>query len=134
MRGRWLRSTGAVLAGVVAGVALSLGTDKILRLAGVFPPLSEPRLYTAPLLLLATVYRSVYGVAASYLTALLAPDHPMAHALALGVLAFVASLAGAIAMWSLGSHWYPVALVVLAIPCAWAGGKLFVLRRTPQPM
>jgi hypothetical protein len=39
------------------------------------------------LLLLATAYRTVYGVAGSDLAARLAPGRPMAHALALGVLA-----------------------------------------------
>jgi hypothetical protein len=38
------------------------------------------------LFLLATAYRIVYGVAGSYVTARLAPDRPMQHALALGML------------------------------------------------
>ena len=28
-----------------------------------------------------------------------------------------------------GPHWYPLLLVVVSIPCAWLGGKLFVMRR-----
>ena len=39
-----------------------------------------------------------------------------------------ASTAGAVVTWNkgpvFGPHWYPVALVVLAIPTAWAGGKI----------
>jgi hypothetical protein len=52
----------------------------------------------------------------------------MLHALILGVLGLAASTAGAVVTWNkgpvFGPHWYPVALVVLAIPTAWAGGKI----------
>ncbi|HXY52836.1 MAG TPA: hypothetical protein VEI01_25545 [Terriglobales bacterium] len=79
-------------------------------------------------LLLATLYRTLYGVAGSYMAARLAPNRPMRHALVLGVFGLVVSTAGAVATWnrqpSLGPHWYPVALIVLAIPTAWVGGNL----------
>jgi hypothetical protein len=56
----------------------------------------------------------------------------MGHALVLGVLGLIVSIVGAVATWnrqpSLGPYWYPVALVVLAIPTAWAGGKLRVMQ------
>jgi len=70
---RLLRSIGAVIAGAVASIMLSVGTDLKLQRAGIFPPLSEPQSFTASLLLLATAYRSVYGVVGSYLAASLAP-------------------------------------------------------------
>jgi len=77
-----LTSIGAVLAGFVAVFVLSLGTDVVLHATGVFPPWGQPM--SDVLLLLATVYRTVYGVAGSYITARLAPDRPMGHALVLG--------------------------------------------------
>jgi hypothetical protein len=121
------RSIGAVLAGIVAGIILSLGTDVMLRAAGIFPPLGRPPMSDS-LFLLATVYRIIYGVVGSYIIARLAPDRPMGHALVGGALGLVASVVGAVATWnhvpSLGPHWYPLALVVTAIPCAWLGGKL----------
>jgi multisubunit Na+/H+ antiporter MnhB subunit len=56
----------------------------------------------------------------------------MGHALVLGGLGLIVSIVGAIVTWnrqpSLGPHWYPVALIVLAIPTAWAGGKLRVMQ------
>jgi hypothetical protein len=119
-----LRSIGAVLAGIVVGVILSIGTDLALQAAGIFPPFSEPEMFTTPLLLLATVYRSLYSVAGSYLAARLAPHHPMGHALVLGIMGLVACIAGAVANWGAGAEWYPLALVVVALPCAWVGGKL----------
>ena len=48
----------------------------------------------------------------------------MGHALTLGVLGLLASSAGAIAMWGVGPAWYPLALIALALPNAWIGGKL----------
>lgn len=123
------RSIGAVLAGFVAVVILSIGTDLALVAAGVFPPLSQPASFTTPLLLLATAYRSVYSVAGSYLAARLAPDRPMGHALALGVVGLAVSLAGAIVMRGVGPAWYPIALILLAMPCAWLGGVLYRARQ-----
>ena len=122
--GRVLRRIGAVLAGVLSNVVLSIATDMALVAAGVYPPLSEPKMFTTPLLLLATAYRTVYGVAGSYLTASLAPDHPMGHALVLGAMGLAASITGAVVMWGFGPNWYPLALIALAMPCAWAGGRL----------
>jgi hypothetical protein len=79
-------------------------------------------------LLLATVYRTVYGIAASYITAKLAPHRPLLHAMVGGVLGLLVSIVGAVATWNkepaFGPHWYPLALIVLALPSAWAGGKL----------
>lgn len=121
-----LRRIGAVLAGLVAVVVLSIGTDMALRGAGVFPRLGE-RMSDA-LLLLATAYRAFYSVAGSYLAARLAPDRPMAHALALGAVGMAVSITGAVATWNAGAaydpKWYPLALIIIAMPCAWVGGKL----------
>jgi hypothetical protein len=109
---------------VAAGIVLSVATDLALEAGGIYPSLKEPMAFTTALLLLATAYRSLYGVAGSYLTARLAPDHPMGHALVLGASGLVANIVGAVAMWGYGAHWYPLALVALAMPCAWAGGRL----------
>lgn len=120
------RSIGAVLAGIVVGVALTLATDVVLHLTRVFPPMGQP-LSDAPLVL-ATVYRVAFGVLGSYITARLAPNRPMGHALIGGVVGLVASTVGAVVTWNrgpaFGPHWYPIALIVTAIPCAWLGGKL----------
>jgi len=87
--------------------------------------------------LLATVYRTVYGVAASYLAAWLAPGRPMLHAMNLGILGLLVSVAGAAASWNkgpaFGPHWYPLALIVLVLPTAWAGGKLRLMQLRVRP-
>ena len=126
---RLLRSTAAILSGFFAVVVLSLGTDQVLHVLEVYPPWGQP-MYDPGLNFLALSYRIVYAVVGSYIAARLAPRNPMRHALALGVVGFVLSLAGAIAaivIAGLGPNWYPLALVVTALPCAWLGG---VLHRT----
>jgi hypothetical protein len=116
-----------VLAGFVAVVALSIGTDFAMQAVGIFPPLGQR--VTDALLVLATAYRTVYSIAGSYLAARLAPNRPLRHALALGVVGLIVSTAGAITTWSSGPgyepKWYPLALIALAMPGAWVGGKLF---------
>jgi hypothetical protein len=62
------------------------------------------------------------------ITARLAPDRPMAHVWALGIIGLFAAVAGTVATWNAGPEfgpkWYPLALVALALPSVWAGGKL----------
>lgn len=121
---RLLRSAVAVLSGLVAVVVLSVGTDQVLRVLEVYPPWGQP-MYDSGLNLLALAYRTVYAVVGSYIAARLAPHTPMRHALALGVVGLVLSAAGAIVTitkYDLGPAWYPVALVLTALPCAWLGG------------
>ena len=125
-----LRRIGAVLAGFLAIFILSIATDVALHATGVFPPWGQPM--SDALFLLATAYRIVFGVAACYIAARLAPDRPMQHALALGVVGFAVSILGAVATWdrgpAFGSHWYPVAIIAITMPCAWAGGRLRVMQ------
>ncbi len=121
-----LKSMLAFLAGVVAVVALSIATDTALEAMHLTPPQSDPGAFTPPMLAAATVYRDLYAVIGSYIAACLAPRAAMAHALALGVLGFAANLAGTIVQWSYGDHWYPIALTLTAIPCAWLGGWLAI--------
>jgi hypothetical protein len=120
------RSAAALLAGFFAVVILSLGTDEVMHLLGVYPPWGEP-MRDPRANLLALAYRCVYGALGSYIAARLAPHEPMRHALILGIVGLVLSAAGAIATipMDLGPAWYPIALVITALPCAWLGGVLY---------
>ena len=116
------RSVLAILAGFVAVVVLSLGTDLLLHALKLYGESMSDSLFAA-----ATVYRTIYGIAGSYITARVAPYKPMAHALTGGVIGFGLSILGAVMSWrhpEMGPHWYPVALVITALPGAWIGGKL----------
>lgn len=121
------RSVAAILAGFIAVFVLSLGTDQIFHALNVYPPWDQPMTDTG-LLLLALTYRIVYGIAGGYLVARLAPRNPMRHALVMGGIGLVLSVAGGIAMWDMGAHWYAVAVALTALPCAWIGGWLFINR------
>jgi hypothetical protein len=129
------RSIGALFAGFVVVVVLSLGMDTVLRAAGVLPPSGRPM--ADSLFLLATAYRTVFGVIGSYITAMLAPYRPMQHALVGGALGFVLSIVGAVATWNngadFGPQWYPLSLTLLALPQSWLGGKLREMQLRTQP-
>ena len=125
------RSVWALVAGFLAVVAITLATDLMLHMSGFFPPMGQP-VSDAPLAV-ATLYRSIYAIFGSYLTARLAPRKPMAHALIGGFIGLIISTVGAVVTWNggpaYGPHWYPLALIATALPCAWAGGTLFLMQR-----
>jgi len=123
------KSIGAVGAGVVFVVAVTTVVDVVLHAVHVFPSIEQP--IDDKLAVLATSYRIVIGVAGAWLTAWLAPTTPMKHAMMLGYVGVVVGLAGLVTTWNLdlGPRWYPIALVVLAIPQCWAGGKICEARR-----
>lgn len=131
-RARWYRSLGAVVAGLLVNVFLSSATDLLLVAAGIFPPLSEfgnPAAYSDSLLLLALMYRTVFGVLGCYITARLAPTRPMGHALALGGIGVVVGILGAVATWDAWTHWYSLAIIAVVLPSAWLGASLRLRQR-----
>ena len=118
-----LRSAGALLLGLVVVVILSLTADQLARMLGLLPPLDQPAPESGALVL-PFVYRSVIVVLGAYLVARFAPYAPMGHALVSGILGLVLSIVGAAAQWDLGSHWYPIAIVLTAVPYSWLGGVI----------
>jgi hypothetical protein len=128
------RSAVALLVGFFACAILSLATDQVLHVLHVYPPWGEPMREPA-LNGLALAYRCVYTVVGSYITARLAPYAPMGHALVLGAIGFVLSLTGAIVAipLDLGPSWFPIALVLTTLPCAWLGGALHRIGSHVEP-
>jgi len=127
---RIFRSIGAVVVGFLVIVVLSLATDALMHATGIYPPWFQ--YMSDSLFVLATAYRCVYSVLGCYLAARLAPGRPMLHALVLGLVGFVLSIAGAAATWNqgreLGPRWYPLTLVAISIPLAWVGGKIRLMQ------
>jgi hypothetical protein len=122
---------GAVVAGFICTALLSVGTDAFMHARGIFPPSGGAM--SDGLFVLAAAYRLVFTVLGGYVTAALAPQRPMVHVLILGAIGGLAATAGAVATWSagpeFGPHWYPVLLVVTALPCVWVGGMLRARRQ-----
>ena len=121
------RRIGAVFAGLFFIFFVTTVVDGVLHANGVFPPADAPPMSNA-LFALAFGYRFVIDVAGCWLTARIAPDRPMHHALVLGGIGLVLSIAGALAMWGVGPMWYPIALALSSLPCAWLGGRLATRR------
>ena len=123
-----LKSLWAIFAGILVVIVVTTLVDVALHLAQVYPPMDQP--ITDALAVLATSYRIVIGIAGGWVTARLAPNRPMKHALALGLVGAVLGLVGVVATWNLGlgPRWYPIALVVLAIPQSWAGARIHEAR------
>src|SRR5512144_1463710 len=105
-----MRTILAVLAGVLFIIVVTTLVDIALHIAGVFPPVDQP--LNDSLALLATSYRIVISVIGAWLTARLAPDRPMRHAIILGIVGTILGLVGVVATWNLGlgPRWYPIAL------------------------
>ena len=122
------KSIWAVVAGVLVIIVVTTLVDIVLHATSVFPPMDRP--INDALALFATSYRIVISVGGAWLTARLAPDRPMRHAMILGAVGTVLGLVGVVATWNLalGPRWYPILLAVLAIPQCWVGGKIHEIR------
>lgn len=124
------RSVVAVIAGFLATAVLSLGTDVVVHALHLFPPWGEPM--SSALFVWATVYRLAFTVLGGFITARVAPRKPMTHVLVLGMIGIVAASIGLAATWNqgpeFGPKWYPILLVVTALPCVWIGGQVAARR------
>jgi hypothetical protein len=125
------RSAGAIAAGFIVTAVLSLAADGVMHATGVFPPLAVTM--SDRLFVLATAYRIVFTVLGGYVTAWLARSRPMWHVMILAGIGVVAAAAGVAVSWNagpaLGPKWYPIALLVTAVPCVWLGGRIATRRR-----
>lgn len=126
------RSSGAVVAGLMTNVALSLGTDIALHAGGVYPPWFQPM--EDRLWMLALGYRAVFAALSGYLTARLASRAPMRHINILITIGTLLGLLGVLVNWNkgpeFGPHWYGVVLILSGIVCTWLGGWLCARART----
>ena len=122
------QSVWAVVAGVLVIIVVTTLVDILLHVTGVYPPMGQPM--DDALALLASSYRIVIGVGGAWLTARLAPNKAMKHAMVLGYVGVVLALVGVVTTWNLGlgPRWYPISLVVLAVPQCWAGGKIYEMQ------
>jgi len=123
------RSTGAVFAGILTVVVLSLVTDEVLHITHVYPPW-EQGMREPSLNLLALSYRCVFNVIGGYVTAWLAPRNAVRHLWVFAWIGFGLGVLGAVATipMNLGPAWYPILLALSAFPCTWLSWKLYRAR------
>ena len=116
----------AVIAGLVFTIVLSMGLDFVMHRFGVFS--DDPAGMSTGDWLLALAYRLLAAIGGGWITARLAESRPIFLAVILGIIGAVIGLAGLLAIWMLGPDlgplWYPVLLVITAVPCTWLGGRL----------
>lgn len=118
-----LKSIGAVLTGFIFIGITHTSMDALLESTGVLP---KGNLFVESRLILIVIgYRAVFSIAGCYISAWLAPNYPMRHSLALGILGAIFSTIGAITLGHLGPAWYAWTLVVISVPIGWLSGKLY---------
>src|SRR5688572_503096 len=120
-----MRSAIAILVGFVYIGALSFGADALLR--SEFPSVFAPaggRVDSTPVLLFIVAYVALFAISGCYLTARLAPNRPMRHALILGALGLLFNIAGTAAMWDTAPVWFHLVSLLLVMPYAYLGGRL----------
>lgn len=124
------RSILALLAGFIVNVVLSVAADFALQAMGVLPHIGRGAMNDSQCALAAS-YRTLFGVFGSYVVARLAPYRPLEHALFGAGIGMMLATAGAVATWNaaLGPHWYPLSLIVLALPSGWAGARLWIAQQ-----
>lgn len=112
------------MAGFIFIGALSTGSDLVMM--RVFPEAFTPdgASFDRTVLVIMTLYVAVFAIAGCYLTARLAPSHPMRHALILGALGLVLKIGASTAMWDTAPAWFHILGLVLVMPYAWIGGWL----------
>ena len=123
----FIKSIGAVVAGLIFIIVTHTATDAVLEGIGVLP---KGNLWVGTGLILTVIgYRALFSVIGCYITAWLAPHSPMKHALALGLIGVLLGTVGAIAAanMNLGPAWYAWTLVAITLPISWLGGKLYEL-------
>jgi hypothetical protein len=118
------RSILAIVVGFLLIGALAFGADAVVRSAvpGAFDVAG--RTDSVPLLLLSLAYVGIFATAGCYLTARLAPNRPMRHALILGLLGLILNVVGSVQMWDSAPAWYHVVAIAMVMPYAWLGGWL----------
>ena len=119
-----LRSVVAIVVGFLLIGALAMGTDMLVMQA--FPSAFNEagRTSDMSLLMLMAAYVAVYAILGCYVTARLAPNRPMRHALILGALGLIMNIAATISLWDTAPAWYHILNLLLVMPYAWIGGRI----------
>jgi hypothetical protein len=122
------KSIGAIIAGFILGATLSIAADFLFDKLGLMS-MDNFKETSALIILIIIIYRFIFNVIGCYLTAKLAPNKPMKHVIIMGVIGTVLSILGSLAMWELAIMWYNISIILIALPSAILGGKLYLLNQ-----
>lgn len=121
-----LKSIGAIVAGFALGATLSIGTDFLFDKLRIMS-MENFKDNSISIILLVIIYRFIFNMAGCFLTAKLAPKNPMKHCIVIGIIGTVLSILGSFTMWDKAIPFYNIAIILISLPSAWLGGKLFLL-------
>ncbi|MDL5514881.1 hypothetical protein QSE00_23930 [Arenibacter sp. M-2] len=128
MKKSTFKSIVAILAGFVLGATLSLATDFLFDKLGIMS-MDNFKETSAIIILVVIVYRFAFNVIGCYLAAKLAPSNPMKHVIIMGTIGTVLSILGSLTMWDLVIAWYNISIILIALPSAILGGKLYLINQ-----
>jgi len=120
-----LKSIGAILAGFALGAILSVATDFLMDKLG-FMSMENFKQTPMSIIFIVIVYRFIFNVTGCYLTAKLAPNKPMKHVMIIGIIGMVLGIVGSVSMWDKALPIYNIAIILISLPSAWLGGKLYL--------
>lgn len=120
-----LMSIGAIIAGFTVGAILSVGTDFLLDKLAIMS-MENFKQNSVMIICFVILYRFVFNVIGCYLTAKLSPKNPMKHVIIIGIIGTVLSILGSVAMWDKAGAFYNIAIILISLPSAWLGGKLYL--------
>jgi hypothetical protein len=129
---------GAVLAGFIVTLVLTRGMDILLESIGVFPTVEEQQKYGFNILwmnVVAILYRIIFTILGGYLVAKLSPSKLMRNVNILGVVGVIVAVIGNIIVSQIPKManvlpvWFSIALVLIAFPSVWLGGKLALKKK-----
>ena len=129
------RSTLAIAAGFVLPLILSRSVDILLESTGVFPTVAQQQADGFDVLwmnILALCYRMAFGVLGGYVTAAVAPNRPARHVHLLAIIATAVAVISNVAVATIPATanvlpaWFAVALVLIAYPSTWLGGRWYL--------
>jgi hypothetical protein len=116
------RSILAVLAGVLINLITALVIDSTLSAVGIYPPRGGSM--SNGLYIFALSYRFLVAVVAGYVTAMLSPRKPIAHAFVLAGVVAAGTYVSAVVMHTNRPGWYAPGLIVIAVLCSMLGEQL----------
>jgi uncharacterized protein YacL len=124
MQNQIVKSIVAVLAGAVGLFILAAGFDWALEKTG-YLNVNSFDANTCWIIAVVIVARCVFSLVAAYVTARLAPDRPMLHAMILGSIGVLIGISSMVYLWNKSPHWFLMVLTLIPLPFCWAGGDMY---------